>query len=479
MENGKVVKGLFWRFLERFGAQGVSFVVSIILARLLDPTVYGTVAIVTVILSLLQVFIDSGMGNALIQKKDADELDYSSVFSFNIIFSLILYLVLFFLAPVIAEYYSVQVLVPVVRVLSLTLVFSGVKNVLQAYISKRLEFKKFFFATLWGTIGAAIIGITMAYLGFGVWALVAQYLFNGLVDTIVLWVSCKWHPKIGFDYYRFKKLFSFGWKILVSSLLDTFYTDATQLIVGKVYSPAELAYFNRGRTIPGLAVISINSSLDSVLLPTMSQAQDNAEELRKMTRQFISTGLYIMAPLLIGLAFVSDTLVRVLLTEKWLESVMYIQIYSIVYMFFPIHTANISAIKASGRADLVLKLELIKKIISFLILFATIFISVKAMAYGMLLVSIANQIINSWPNKRLLNYSYVDQLRDIIPSILLALLMGALIAPITLLRMPDIVTLLVQIFLGAAIYIGGSIVTHNGNYTIVLRSIKRLLHMKQ
>ena len=360
-EKNNITSGLFWRFLERFGAQGVSFVVSIVLARLLNPTIYGTVAIVTVIMSILQVFIDSGLGNALIQKADADDLDFSTVFVFNLLFSSVLYLLMFIIAPIIAMFYDQPELTAVVRVLCLTLIISGVKNIQQAYISRQMQFKRFFIATLCGTVGAAIVGIVMAYLGYGVWALVAQYLFNGIVDTFFLWVTGDWRPQLKFSFIRFKKLFSFGWKLLVTALLDTAYMDATQLIVGKLYKPSELALYNRGRQFPGLIVISINSSIDSVMLPTLSRQQDNIESLRGMTRRAIKFGIFVMAPMMIGLAFVSESVVRLILGEQWVGCVFYLKVYCIIYMFMPILTTNISAIKALGRSDIVLRFEIIKK----------------------------------------------------------------------------------------------------------------------
>ena len=240
--------------MERCGAQLVTFIVSIVLARLLDPVVYGTVALVTVIITLLQVFVDSGLGNALIQKKDADDTDFSTVFYFNIGMCLVLYAGLFFLAPLIAKFYGITELTPVIRVLGLTLVISGIKNVQQAYVSRHLMFKKFFFSTLGGTICAAIVGIALAVLGYGVWALVAQYLVNLLMDTVILWFTVKWRPKLVYSWHRWKGLFSFGWKLLVAAIIETVYQDIRQLIIGKKYSSEDLAYYNKGKQFPNLIV---------------------------------------------------------------------------------------------------------------------------------------------------------------------------------------------------------------------------------
>ena len=257
-----VLSNLIWRFMERCGSQLISFVVSVVLARLLAPELYGSIALVTVITSILQVFVDSGMANALIQKKNTDDLDYSSVFYFNLVFCLILYVGLFLAAPLIARVYEDNSLVPVIRVLGLTLVVSGVKNVQQAYVSKTMQFRRFFFATLGGTLFSAVVGISMAYMGYGIWALVMQQLLNAAVNTAILWLTVGWKPKLAFSFTRLAGLISYGWKLLVSALLDTGYNKLYQLVVGIVYSSADLAYYNKADQLPVLVVENINSSID-------------------------------------------------------------------------------------------------------------------------------------------------------------------------------------------------------------------------
>lgn len=474
-ETGGVLPNFFWRLAERFGAQGVALVVSIILARLLVPEVYGTIALVTVFTQILNVFVDSGFGNALIQKKDADDLDFSTVFYFNIAVCLLLYAGVFLAAPWIARFYNDLALTPVVRVLSLTLIISGVKNVQQAYVSRTMQFKRFFFATLGGTIGAAVIGIAMAFFGLGVWALVAQQIFNATVDTLILWITVKWRPKWMFSWQRLKGLFSFGWKLLASSLLDTVYSDLRQLIIGKLYTSSDLAQYNRGKQLPDLLVNNIDTSINSVLLPAMSQVQDDSARVKSMTRRAMKTSTYVIAPIMMGLAFTAEFVIRLLLTEKWMPCVPFLRIFCITYMFYPVHTANLNAIKAMGRSDLFLKLEIVKKVVGLIVLLSTMWFGVMAMAYSLLFTSITSQIINSWPNKKLLDYSYPEQIRDILPGILLAVLMGCCIYPIQWLGLPDVVTLLIQVPLGAAIYIGVSAVLRLDSYKYVMKEIQPYL----
>ncbi len=471
----KVVSNFIWRLMERIGAQGVTFIVSVVLARILDPEVYGTIALVTVFTTIMQVFVDSGMGNALIQKKDADDLDFSSVFYFNIFACCVLYAIMFVASPWIAAFYNMPDLTPVIRVLSLTLVISGIKNVQQAYVSRNMLFRKFFFATLGGTLGAAVVGIWMAYRGYGVWALVAQNLFNLTMDTIILWITVKWRPKRMFSLERLKSLFSFGWKLLASSLIDTVYRDLRSLIIGKLYTKSDLAYYDKGRQFPNLIVTNINTSIDSVLLPAMSDEQDNKERVKAMTRRAISISSYIMWPLMVGLAVCAEPLVSIVLTDKWLPCVFFLRIYCIIYAFYPIHTANLNAIKAMGRSDLFLILEIAKKVVGLVTLLATMWISVEAMAYSLLFNSVASQIINSWPNKKLLNYGYREQLKDIFPSIFMALIMGGIIFFIQYLPIHRIFILILQFISGVVIYYLGSKIMHIESLEYIMESAKKYM----
>ena len=473
--KSKILSSFIWRFAERVGAQLVGFIVSVVLARLLEPSMYGTIALITVFTSILQVFIDSGLGNSLIQKKNADDLDFSTVFFTNICFCAVIYAGLFLCAPLIANFYKDMSITPLVRVLGLTLIISGVKNVQQAYVSRHMIFKRFFFATLGGTITAAVIGILMAYHGFGVWALVAQQLINASIDTIILWITVKWRPKKMFSFERLKGLYSFGWKLLASALIDRTYNDIRQLIIGRMYSPSDLAYYNRAKVFPNLVTQNVNTSIDSVLLPAMSREQDEKDRMRSMTRRAIKTSTYVMAPLMMGLAFLAPVVIRVVLTEKWLPSAPFMVVFCINYMFRPIHTANLNAIKALGRSDIFLKLEILKKIMGVSVLLISMWHGVMAMAYSLLFTNVMSQIINSWPNKKLMNYSYIEQLKDILPGMLIAAFMGFCVRLISLLHLPDVVSLAIQVPLGALIYIGLSRLFGLESFYYVLDTIKPVL----
>lgn len=454
----KVLSNIIWRFAERVGVQLIGFILSVILARILDPSAYGEIALITTFLPILQVFVDGGFGNALIQKKDADDTDFSSVFYFNLIFCALIYLGVFLAAPYIARFFNYESLTPMIRVMSVTILISGVQNVQQAYVSRTLQFKKFFFTTLIGTVISALIGIWMALRGYGVWALIAQTLINGMIDTALIWIIVKWRPRRVFSMKRLLSLFSYGWKLLASNLLDTIYGNIQQLTIGKLYSADDLAYYNRGTNVPSLIVTNVNTSIDSVLFPVMSAKQDDRGEMKNMVRRAIMTSNYIMAPLMLGLAFIAEPVVRLIFTEKWLPCVPYLRIFCVIYVFQPIHTANTNAIKAMGRSDLFLKIELLKKVIGVTILAFSMRFGVMAIAYSYLANNILNQIINSWPNRTLLHYRYAEQIKDILPSTLLAAGMGVCVYGISLFHFGDLLTVLLQVLVGAVLYIVGSMV---------------------
>lgn len=478
-DKSSVLSNFIWRFAERCGAQFVTVIVSIVLARILSPKDYGQIALITVFTTIMQVFVDSGLGLALIQKKDADELDFSSVFYFNFAVCLISYAFMFATAPYIAAFYKDTSLTPIIRVISLTIVISGVKGIQQSYVSRNMLFKLFFFSTLGGTIFSAFLGIGLAYAGFGVWAIVAQQLSNTAIDTLILWINVKWRPKKMFSWNRLKSLLSFGWKMLVSSLLDTVYNNIRSLIIGKMYSSADLAYYNQGKQFPHTIVNNINSSIDSVLLPSMSSAQDDRTRVKSMTRRSIKTSTYIMAPMMMGLAFCAEPIVQLVLTDKWLPCVPFLRIFCITYMFYPIHTANLNAIKAMGRSDYFLKLEIAKKTVGMTLLISTVWFGVMAMAYSLLLGTLFGMIINSWPNKKLLNYSYFEQMKDILPGIAIAFVMGCCVKVVELLHVSAAATLMIQIPLGAVIYVGASAFFHLESFEYLIEMVKSVLRKKE
>lgn len=450
----KVFSGFIWRFMERIGAQGVGFVVSLFLARLLTPEDYGQVALVTVFITILNTFALSGIGTSLIQKKDTDDLDYSTVFHFNIVFSLFIYVILFLCAPLIGKFYSDSSLILLVRVLGISIIISGANNVQRSYVSKTMQFKRFFFSTLIGTLISGAVGVAMAYKGFGTWAIVGQQLSNQVVDTVILWFTVDWRPKKEFSFSRLKSLYSFGWKLLVSSLLDTIYNNIYSLVIGKFYDANTLGLYNKGVQFPKLIVSNINGPIQSVLLPAMSSEQDNKKRIKEMTRRSIVTSSFFIFPIMIGMAAIAKPMVILLLTEKWVACVPFVQISCISLALYPIHTANLQAINALGRSDIFLKLEIIKKIIGLILLVVAIPYGVYIMVWLEVLSGVIASFVNAYPNKKLLDYSYLEQIKDLIPSILDAMFMGGVVWGVGLININVIVLIILQIVIGACIYFG-------------------------
>jgi len=469
------LSGIFWTFLERVLAQVVSFAVSIVLARVLLPKEYGIIAIVTVIITICNVFVTSGFATALIQSKDADDIDFSSVFYFGLLFSSVLYIGIFFLAPIISIFYEYDELTAVIRVMSLTVLISSVKSVQHSYVTRAMQFKKFFWSTLGGTIVSAGVGIAMACMGYGVWALVAQYITNNLMDTVILWLTVKWRPKLRFSLYRLKILLSFGWRVLISNLLMTIYSELRTLIIGTVYTSEDLAFYQKGRQFPSLIVTNINTSISSTLLPVMSKIQDDYNAIKNAIKRFLKTASYILMPMMVGLAVVSEPLIRLLLTEKWMECVPYLQLMCISHAFLPLQTANTQAVLAVGRSDISLKTETLKRSVNFIILLITFKIGVMALIIGEVISTISSLLINTYISKKLFGYGTFEQIKDILPYILLSLLMGAAIYPITLLNIPDISIVLLQTVLGVAIYIIISLILKLDSYMYIINTVKPIM----
>ncbi len=451
--KSKVMSGLIWKFAERILAQLVTFLVSIILARLLTPSHYGAIAIVNIFIAIANVFVVSGFGNSLIQKKDADDVDFSSVFYFNIFMGIAFYLVVYFTAPFVASFYEIPILTPTLRVMGLRLIVASVNSVQHAYVARKMMFRRFFWSTLGGTLASAVVGIVMAYNGFGIWALVGQYLTNTVTDTVVLWFTVRWRPKLLFSFKRLSKLFSYGWKLLCSSLLDTGYSELRSLVIGKVYTSADLAYYNKGKSFPNLIITNINSSIQSVLFPAMSDAQDKKEQIKAITRRSIRISSYIMLPLMVGLALIAEPFVKMLLTEKWLPCVPYLQISCLIMAIRPMHTANLQAIKAMGRSDIFLKLEIIKKVLGITIILLVMKYGVLVIAVSEIFVAALNSFINSKPNKRLLGYGYLEQIKDLFNGVAPLFAMIVIVSLIGLIKMQVILQIIVQLLAGAAIYI--------------------------
>lgn len=471
-----VISNMLWRLAERFGAQGVSFIVSLVLARLLLPEAYGVVSLITVFTSILNLFIDSGFKNALIQKKDADQLDYSTVFYFNIAMGVFLYGIMFVTAPLIADFYDRPYITPYIRTMAVTLILGGINGVQQAVVAKRMQFKRFFYATLSGTVISAMVGITMACMKMGVWALIVQRLINQVIDTFFLWFTVRWRPSFRFSVKRLKPMFGYGSKLLVSSFVNTVMNNLIGLIAGKMYASELLAYYDKGKNVPNLIVQNLQSTVQSVLFPVIAESQNQEKQIKTILRKSIMTSTYCIFPCMIGIAVCAEPLVRVLYTEKWIEMVPYLQLWCFYYAFFLWHTANLQVIQALGRSDIFLKIEVVKQLLAFMGIVLSAHFGVIAMLVVTCILSAFSLYINAKPNEKLADYGFLEQMKDVIPIICLNLIMGVGVYVIGYIPLSDIFRLIVQILAGVVIYIGGSVVMKLEISKYLFETIRELLH---
>lgn len=467
-----IATNLVWQLLERFGAQIVTFIVSIVLARLLDPIVYGTVALITVFTSILEVFVDSGFGSALIQKKNADDLDFCTVFYFNNFISIVLYICMFFAAGPIASFYGKPELLWLTRVLCVVLLINGFKNTFKSYIAKNMQFKKYFFSTLSGTITAAVVGIVMAIKGFGPWALIAQYLTNAFIDTVILFFITEWKPKLKFSFERLKYLFSYGGKLLLSSTIEVGLNDARGLIIGKRYSSEDLAYYNKGNSFPSILGNNISQALLAILFPTFSEIQDDQKAIKTYLDKGSNFLMFVTFPMMVGMIVVAQPLILILLGEKWASSIIYLQLFSLFYLFDGIGTPIVSCLKASGRSGKLLMFTIIKRSIDLVLLISFMFFGVEWIAISCVLSAICKCIVNAFIASHYFNWSFKEQILSFLKNMIPALCMGIPVFFMSYIPMDNILILLSQILLGIILYIGFCALFKNSSFFYLIQVIK-------
>ena len=465
---------LFWKLLERFGYQGLQFVLQIVLARILDPEHYGVLSLMVIFTTLANVFIQNGFNTALVQNKDVTEEDYSSVFWVTFGIALILYGLIFFCAPLIGAFYSMPTLVTPLRVLALMLIPGALNSVQLAKISRELNFRTVFWSNLAGILVAGLVSILIALNGGGLWALVVQTMLNIFIVCIVMCFTSGLKLRFVCNWKRIGVLFRFGWKLLASSLLDTLYLDLSSLVIGRKYDSGTLGYYNRGKNFPQFIITAVSSTVQSVMLPAMSQNQDDPSAIKSLTRNSIMVGSYLIFPLMAGLAGIATPMVRLLLTDKWLPCVPYLQVFCFSLAFNPIHMCNLQAINAMGRSDIFLKLEILKKTIGIGSLVVAVFCFDSPLAIAMtgVFTTFTSCFINAYPNKKLIGYSYWEQLKDLSPSFLLSVLMLVCVLAIDLLGLSSILTLILQVATGILVYVSASAVCRLRPFKLLLTMLK-------
>ena len=474
----KVAGGLFWSYGERIMAQLVSLIVSIVLARLLDPENYGVISIVMIFITFCDAIVTGGFGNAIVQKKDADELDVNTMLCCSVATSILLYIIIFCAAPYIASFYNMPIIRPILRVLGLRLLISGVNSIQRAWIQKRMLFKRFFVSTSFGTIISAVVGISMAYMGKGAWALVGQYLTNSFIDTAVLLITNDWKPRLQFSWKRAKEMLSYGWKVLVTTVVYTIEGDLRSLIIGKKFGSADLAYYDQGKKFPNLLVTNINTSISNVMFPVLSENQNDPTRLKQLCRRAVRIGIYLLSPLLIGLMGVADTFVIAILSEKWAPCIPFLRILTLVFLVRPFTTTCQQSILSVGRSDITLKIEIIVNAVAIGILFYSVFIleSVLGIAIGTLIAELVSMGMFMYYENKIIRYSYKEQLQDLLPSLGLATVMGVIVYIVHFLPIYKGLALILQVVIGAAFYFAASYVLQFEPFVYLVGMLKEKLN---
>ena len=456
-KTGSVSAGLAWKLLELCGTQGIQLLVSIVLARILSPDEYGTISLITIFITIANTIVTSGFATALIQKEDVTKDDFSSVFWVSLMLSVILYGVLFLIAPWVADFYEIPILSDLLRLTAVLVFPASIVSIQTAYLARRLQFRKLFFASLVAVIISGAIAVFLAARGAGVWAMSAQQILFYILLECVLFFIVEWKPHFVLAWDRLRELIRFGWKVLVAGLIDSIWSNVYGLIIGKKFSAAELGGYNRGEQFPKLIATNISSTIASVMLPAYSRMQNDITLLAKSLRQTVQYSAFLIFPLMAGLVAVAEPMVSVILTDKWLFCVPYLRILAVSYMLYPMDSANLQAINAIGRSDLFLKFEILKKISGILFLLAGLPFGIIAMLALRACCEIVCYLINASCSRKLIGYGIGTQVLDFLPSLLCAGIMCGAVYALSFTGLSGILLLILQVLLGIAVYAAASL----------------------
>lgn len=449
--KNKTVKGVGWSFIDNLSSSGITFLVGLVLARLLTPSEYGIMAILTIFIAVSNSIVDSGFSNALIRKTDARRVDYNTVFLFNLLVSGLLYVVLFLAAPAISRFFKEPLLVEVMRVIGWVLVINALAIIPRTLFVKEVNFKTQTKVSLIASISSGVIGIGMALAGLGVWSLVGQQLSRQLLNTLFLWIYCTWRPAWEFSMQSFKELFGFGSKLLLSGLLDTGFKEIYSLVIGRCYTAAQLGQYTRANQFNQIFSSNLTTVIQRVSYPVLSSIQDESERLREAYRKVIKSTMLISFACMLGLAAVARPLILILIGEKWLPAVGFLQIICFNGMLYPLHAINLNILQVKGRSDLFLRLEIIKKIIAVGPLVLGVLFSIEYMLWGSVCTSLIAYFLNSYYSADLIDYPTKEQIKDILPTFLVSFATAAVMWSLTLLSLSNWLLLPLQCLLGIAL----------------------------
>ncbi len=444
----KTIKGVSWSAIDNIASAGITFLVGLVLARLLSPSEFGILGMITIFIAISNSIIDSGFSNALIRKTNARRIDYNTVFLFNLFLSLVLYAVLFLCSPFISKFFNEPKLIAITRILGITLIINAISIIQRTLLVKKIDFKTQTKISLISSIGSGVVGIGMAYSGFGVWSLVGQQLSRQTLNSLFLWIFSKWRPVFEFSTQSFKELFGFGSKLLLSGLIDTIYNNIYYLIIGRFYSSFQLGQYTRAEQFKNVFTSNLTGVIQRVSYPVLSSIQEEPERLKQAYRKVIKTTVLISFFCMLSLAAVAKPLILLLIGEKWLESVYYLQIICFAGMLYPLHAINLNILQVKGRSDLFLKLEIIKKCIGIIPILLGIFYGIEYMLWGSVFISFLSYFLNSYYSSGLINYPTGEQIKDILPISAVSILVSFSMWNITLLHWPNWITLLLQCCLG-------------------------------
>lgn len=451
--KAKASKGILWSSIERFSAQIIQFVIMIVMARMLVPEDFGLIGMLTIFTAVSQSLINSGFSQALIRKQNRTDIDCSTVFYFNIVVSFIIYIILFVSAPLVAEFYNQPKLIYIMRVVCLGIIINSFSVVQKALFTINIDFRTQAKASIFAAFVSGIIGITVAYFGFGVWALVIQQLVNYAVNTIVLWSYSRWHPLRQFSWKSFNELFSFGSKLLLSGLLNTIYGNIYLIVIGKMFSPSSLGNYTNAHNFSVFPSSNISDILSKVTYPILCGIQNETERLQRVYRNFLKLSAFVVFPLMIGLSSIAKPIIDVVLGDKWELCGQLLQIICFSMMWYPIHAINLNLLQVKGRSDLFLRLEIIKKILGITVLIVTAPFGLITMCYGQIISSIIALVINTYYTGKLINVGFIRQMRDLAPTILLCLIMFGAIISVNKFIHESIIKIILGISIGILLYI--------------------------
>ena len=448
----KTIKGAIWSSIERFSVQGINFIVMIIMARILTPEDYGIVGMITVFIAVSQTLVDSGFSQALIRKQDRTQIDNSTVFWFNLAVSVLLYILLFFCAPYISDFYEVPLLTPITRIISLSIIINAFALVQRSMYTVNVDFKTQTKASLSGVIVGGGLGIGLAYGGFGVWSIVWCQLATFSVQTIGLWILAKWSPGFIFSWVSFKDLFGFGSKLALSAIIETLYQNSYLFVIGKVFKADDLGYYTRANQFASFPSSNITIILQRVTYPVLCSIQNDIEKITDVYIKFLRLSAFIIFPLMIGLAALAQPIVLVFLGEKWDFAAILLSILSFALMWYPVHSINLNLLQVFGRSDLFLKLEIWKKIIGIAILCATIPLGLNWMCWGLVASSIIALVINSYYSGKLIGVGFFKQMRELLPILFYSMIMGGTVLLVNTFIQGNVLKLIVGVLIGMMMY---------------------------